>query len=155
MTIDIPGFGTLEIKYLVLDFNGTLARDGRLLEGSAKLINQLSNQLEIFVITADTFGTVEREMEGLPVKIVQMGKGDEREEKRALIKKLGAQQTAAVGNGKNDEYMLKEAAAGICIMGREGCSPGALLNADAVVSDLRDALELFLYPKRLKATLRY
>ena len=31
--IDVPGFGALRLEHLVLDYNGTLACDGMLLEG--------------------------------------------------------------------------------------------------------------------------
>ena len=33
LEIDIPGWGRLELASLVMDYNGTLARDGVLLEG--------------------------------------------------------------------------------------------------------------------------
>lgn len=31
--INIPGFGSLELDHLVLDYNGTMALDGQLIEG--------------------------------------------------------------------------------------------------------------------------
>lgn len=153
--VEVSGFGNLKIKHLVLDFNGTIAGDGCLLEGVGKLIRQLSKKLDIYVITADTFGSAERETAGLPVKMVHIGKEDERKEKLSLIERLGAEYTAAIGNGNNDEHMLRKAALGICVIGMEGCSVKALQNADVVVHDIRHALELFLHPKRLAATLRY
>ena len=42
MKIDIPGSDSLHIKYLVLDFNGTIATDGRLDEGLAERIQALA-----------------------------------------------------------------------------------------------------------------
>ena len=39
--IDIPGYKTLRIKYLVLDVNGTLACDGKLVPGVKERIDQL------------------------------------------------------------------------------------------------------------------
>lgn len=155
VAVEISGFGHIETKSLVLDYNGTLAKDGFLLDGVADLIKLLSEKLDVYVITADTFGSVAKEMEGLPVTIVHMGNGVEKDEKLSLIEKLGAKNTAAIGNGNNDELMLKEARLGVCIMGYEGCSVNTLQSADVVVHDIRHALELFLYPKRLKATLRY
>lgn len=155
VTVEISGFGNIETKNLVLDYNGTLAKDGTLLDGVADLISQLSEKLDVYVITADTFGSVAKEMEGLPVTIVHMGNGEEKEEKLSLIEKLGGKTTAAIGNGNNDELLLKKATPGICIMGNEGCSVKTLQAADVVVHDVRHALELFLFPKRLKATLRY
>jgi hypothetical protein len=33
LAVDIPGFGRFELDHLVLDYNGTLALDGRLVPG--------------------------------------------------------------------------------------------------------------------------
>jgi soluble P-type ATPase len=49
---------------------------------------------------------------------------------------------------------LKEAALGIAVLGDEGLSVSAMQNADLVVKNISDALDLFLKPKRLTATLR-
>jgi len=50
--------------------------------------------------------------------------------------------------------MFKEAALSICILGEEGTAVNALLNAHIIVNNINDALDLFLFPKRLVATLR-
>ena len=55
ITAEIPGWGSLEIKNLVLDFNGTIATDGRLIEGVAPLLGEIKEKnVDIYVITADT-----------------------------------------------------------------------------------------------------
>jgi soluble P-type ATPase len=59
-----------------------------------------------------------------------------------------------MGNGNNDELILKEAALGIAILGDEGISVTALKQADIMVKNISDALDLLLKPKRLMATLR-
>lgn len=61
---------------------------------------------------------------------------------------------AAVGNGANDAAMLREAALGIAVLGPEGLAAEALLAADVLVRDVRDALDLLLQPERLVATWR-
>jgi len=43
---------------------------------------------------------------------------------------------------------------GIAVLGDEGLSVSAMKNADIVVKNISDALDLFLKPKRLMATLR-
>jgi soluble P-type ATPase len=48
---------------------------------------------------------------------------------------------------------LKEAGLGIAVLGDEGMSVSAMKNADIVVKSIFDALDLFLKPKRLLATL--
>lgn len=155
INIDIPGYGKVEIVNLVLDYNGTLAKDGCLLNGVAELINRIAESIKIYVITADTFGSVAKELKNLPVKIIHIENGDERNEKLQLVKNLGPQVSASIGNGSNDEWMLKESSVGICIIGPEGCSTKALQSADVVITDIMNALDLFIHPNRLKATLRH
>ena len=41
MKTQIPGWGELEIKNLILDFNGTIAKDGKVLEGVKELLGKL------------------------------------------------------------------------------------------------------------------
>lgn len=40
--IEIPGYPTLKLEHLVLDFNGTLALDGQLLKGVAGRLERLT-----------------------------------------------------------------------------------------------------------------
>ncbi|AGK54012.1 HAD family hydrolase [Bacillus sp. 1NLA3E] len=155
ISIVIPGFGDIDIKNLILDFNGTIAKDGFLIKGVVELIKRVVQSVEIYVITADTFGSVANELKDLPVKIIPMETHDERNEKLALVKNLGSKGTVSIGNGGNDEWMLKESLIGICIIGQEGCSTKALHSADLAITDIKNALELFIFTKRLKATLRF
>jgi soluble P-type ATPase len=67
---------------------------------------------------------------------------------------LGTSKTIAIGNGSNDESMVREAAVGIAVVGQEGAAARTVLAADIVVNDIRDALDLLLSPARLIATLR-
>ena len=57
MKIDIPGYRTLDLRYLLLDYNGTLAVDGRILDPVRQRLHELSRHLQIQVLTADTHGT--------------------------------------------------------------------------------------------------
>jgi soluble P-type ATPase len=50
--------------------------------------------------------------------------------------------------------MLKQAALGIAVMQTEGMAREALLAADVVTPGIFEALDLLLFPDRLKATLR-
>lgn len=156
LIISIPGFGQVRIEHLVLDYNGTIAKDGQLIREAIEPIKNLSKTLSIHVLTADTFGTVHRELSGLPVTISKVGQGgNEITEKAHFINALGRDNTVAIGNGSNDEGVLLAARIGICIIGAEGCSARAMKHADIISTDIIDALELLLFPGRLKATLRY
>jgi soluble P-type ATPase len=61
--------------------------------------------------------------------------------------------TVAIGNGSNDQLILKEAAFGIAVLGEEGVSVSAIKSADIVVKSIQNALDLFLKPRRLTTTL--
>jgi soluble P-type ATPase len=75
-------------------------------------------------------------------------------EKEAYISALHVKECAAIGNGNNDIKMLQKAQIGICVIGDEGCSTKSLLASDIVCKSITEALELFIHPKRLVATLR-
>ena len=152
--INIPDFGQLRLEHLVLDYNGTLAMDGSLLDGVSQLLNRLSDHLHIHVLTADTFGGVRQQFAGSPCTIHVLPAGNEEKGKVDYIRQLGAPATVCIGNGRNDRLMLKEAAVGIGVIQQEGSSLQALLNADLIITDILDALNLLLSPRRLIATLR-
>ena len=67
--IAIPDFGELRLEHLVLDYNGTLALDGRLLFGVRERLERLAEQLTIHVITADTFGKAADYLAGIPCQL--------------------------------------------------------------------------------------
>lgn len=60
MRIEIPGYKTMDLKYLILDYNGTIAKDGIIPESVKERLKKLSGIYEIYVLTADTHGTRER-----------------------------------------------------------------------------------------------
>ncbi len=154
LTIDIPGAGPLALDHLVLDYNGTLAEDGSLLAGVRERLLRLAGSLVIHVITADTHGTVKRQLSELPVQVEVIGPSAQDKAKETAIDCLGAGRTAAMGNGRNDARMLARAALGIVIMQKEGAAMAAFAGADVCCTDIRHALDLLLYPDRLRATLR-
>ncbi|TWI76886.1 P-type E1-E2 ATPase [Desulfobotulus alkaliphilus] len=153
-TIDIPGFGKVKAFHLVLDYNGTLAQDGKLLNGVKERLQQLSESIRIHVVTADTFGSVEKALDGLPLSIVPIPPGNQGQAKKEYVESLGKDSVIAMGNGRNDAAMLQTARIGIAILMKEGASSQALLHADLTSTHICDALDLLLHPLRLTATLR-
>ena len=153
--VSVPGLGVLRIEHLVLDFNGTLATDGQLMSGVKKRLKILAEDLDIHVVTADTFGRAKQELKGLPVELVILPTDIPQDIAKAeYVNRLGAEVTACVGNGRNDCAMLKQSALGIAIMLEEGVAVDALMSGDVVVSDIKNALGLLTHPLRLVATLR-
>ena len=154
LRIDIPGAPTLELAHLVLDYNWTLAVDGEPLVGVAERLTHLAKQMEIHVVTADTFGKVQSRLLGLPCRITVLAQEDQVQAKRDYIRQLGPGKTVCMGNGRNDRLMLREAALGIAVIQGEGAASVTLAAADVVCGDAVTALDLLLHPLRLVATLR-
>jgi P-type E1-E2 ATPase len=150
----IPGYKTLLLSHLVLDYNGTIAFDGRLMAGVRERLEELSKRVSIHILTADTFGSVEKEMTAIPCNVVVIGKESQTQAKADYVRKLGLQKTVSVGNGRNDALMLKEAVLGIAVIQEEGACVETLVAADIVTRSILDALDLLLHPLRLTATLR-
>ena len=154
ISIDIPGFRTINLVHLVMDYNGTLAVDGMLLPGVAEVLKNLASQINIHVITADTFGMVKEQLKGLPVEITITPMEDQAGAKLRFISELGTDSVVAIGNGRNDRKMLEAATLGIAVIQTEGSAAETLTGADVVSPGILEALELLLNPKRLIATLR-
>lgn len=153
ITLDIPGHEVKKIENLVLDFNGTIAFSGNLIDGVEERLHTLSSMLKIYIITADTNGTVEDQCQHLPVSIHIIKSFSQHEQKASFVKELEGQ-SLCIGNGVNDERMFEEASIALAIIGQEGCSTKALLKSDLLISSINDGLDLLLYPNRLIATLR-
>jgi len=154
LEITIPGRTTFRIKNLLLDLNGTLGLDGHLLDGVEKRLLNLRDSFNIYIMTADTHGTAKTLKKQLGVQFVPMEKNYGMVQKLEFLKRIGEGSTITIGNGSNDVLMLKEAAIGICVIGKEGASWEAVQNSDVIVQDINDALEMLLNPKRVIATLR-
>ena len=63
IAVTIPGWGELSIEYLVVDFNGTVALDGKLKKGMKEAIEKLSQYVRVFIISADSYETLDEQPE--------------------------------------------------------------------------------------------
>ena len=152
--VEIPGYRQLQLAHLVMDYNGTLAVDGRIEDGVKALLTQLSADLTIHVITADTFGRAASQLSETPAQLTVLPPGHQDVAKRDFVNHLGCAGTVAVGNGRNDRLMLQAAELGIAVILREGAAAETMAAADIVCPGILPALELLTHPLRLTATLR-
>jgi soluble P-type ATPase len=153
ITVDAPGWGSYPIRHLVLDLNGTLTLDGAFIPGVKERIHDLSEKLDIHILTADTFGRAAKLCGDLPVTLHIIPEREQIQAKQKYLRGLPLK-TVAIGNGRNDMGMLVDAALGIAVMGPEGTSSEAMRAADVVTMSVHEALDLLIHPERLKATLR-
>jgi soluble P-type ATPase len=136
---------------LVLDYNGTVSKDGVLLPGVAAQLRRLAKIIRMTMLTADTFGKAKSQLNGLPiqVRIIRTGR-----DKADFVRERGANRVIAVGNGRNDVRMMAIAGLSVGVIGPEGAAVELMRAADIVVTDIHHALDLITHPLRVKASLR-
>jgi P-type E1-E2 ATPase len=150
----VPGRGELQLQHLILDMNGTLTLEGRLLEGVAERIEQLKETLNVYLLTADTFGTGAQVARQLRIEMSAVSPVNGGQDKADFAAAIAPTGVVAIGNGYNDKEMFVQADLSIAVIGPEGCCTAALQNADIVVNHINDALDLLLNPLRIVADLR-
>ncbi len=153
LRIDIPRWGSIEIENIVIDLNGTLATDGKIPPEVKEKIGSLSQLAKIYILTADPQRPANEEISGMKAELIRVLGEDSKQGKLDFLRTLNPEMTVAIGNGNNDQLILKEAAFGIAVLGDEGVSLSALQSADILVKSIQSALDLFLKPGRLTHTL--
>lgn len=151
LSVPIPGRGELRLEHLLVDVNGTLTNRGVLLDFVTSRLEHLRDMLDIRLVSADTFGTLDAIAGRLQVGAVRAATG---EDKLRVLDELGRHRCVVIGNGANDALVLEAAAVSFAVLGPEGASAAALRCADVVCASITDALDLLLDPKALSATLR-
>lgn len=154
INVNIPGRHEISLEYAVFDFNGTLGTDGVLEDKLEEKIEALSKRVKIYVVSSDTYGTVTKQCEKLPIESIVLPKGKCGDAKKEFVLSLGKEKTLCVGNGYNDYPMLSVGELSIVIIGREGASVKAIQGADVVFANIFDAMDFLLNDKRMVATLR-
>jgi soluble P-type ATPase len=154
ISINIPGFAEVTLEHVIFDYNGTLAVDGLLIEGLAEKLTELSKKLKIHVVTGDSLGTAKKELQGIPCDVLIVPPAEQGLAKKNFIHTLNPSKTVSIGNGRNDQQLMKESIIGIITLGGEGTSIEALSAADVVVATIFDAFDLLEHPNRLLSTLR-
>ncbi len=150
----IPGRGKVTIEHVILDFNGTIAVDGILIPGIVERIEELHSLVTVHVITADTNGTARAQLENVPCTLEIIGEERQDRAKLEYAERFGLEKVLAIGNGRNDFLLLKNAAVGICVIQGEGAAVKTMQVAEMVCATVNDALGLLLRPQRVTATLR-
>ncbi len=152
--LTIPGREPLTLTTLVSDVNGTLAVDGQLIEAVIPLFTEISQSLEVYLLSADTLGTAQQIADQLNARVHRLTPGNEVRQKADFLRQFGSEHCVTLGQGANDEELLRQAGLGIAVLSREGSAASTLQAADIVAPDIVSALELITHPKRIVATLR-
>jgi soluble P-type ATPase len=159
--LDIPGFGRLHLKAMCSDYTGTLSYRGKLIRGVRTRLFEISEKLDIHVVTSDTRKTARAELQGIPLTLqddIPSSRHDDY--KKDYVENIGIDlnQVVVFGNGQNDRLWLRAVrdAGGLAIavdVG-EGCAMETMTTAHVFVSGITKALDLLVDDKRLIGTLR-
>jgi soluble P-type ATPase len=151
--IQRPGQINLEIDFILIDFEGTLASDRRVHPKAKDKINLLSKRTKIYILTKGEKESVEEALKNVKAEIVYLDEGKSSPQKVDLLRQRGVSRTVTIGNGADDAPMMEEAGFSICVIGKEGTLSEAMNKADVVFLNILDALDFLLKPLRQKATL--
>lgn len=151
--IQRSGQEPLEIDFILIDFEGTLAPDCRVHPKAKEKLNLLAKRAKIYILTKEEKEHVEEVLRKVNAEIVYLTEGESSKKKLDLLRQLGATRTVAVGGGADDGPMIAEAVLGLCVIGKAGASAKAVKNADGVFTDILDTLDFLLKPLRQRATL--
>jgi len=122
------------------------------------MLQKLGRLVRILVVTSDTFGTVEKELGGLPVEIIRLRTGQRHHEAKLVLLRQrcpALSKVAVFGNGRNDALVLaavkKARGVAVAVDNGEGVAREATENANLLIHGADNALQLLLEPNRLKA----
>ncbi len=148
-----PGQNPIEIEYILIDFEGTLATDRRVNPKAKDKINLLSKRTKIYIFIQSEKEIALKSLKNTKAEIIFISEGKACEEKLNFIRQIKPENSVVIGNGKSDVQIIKESALSFCVTGREGAYKEALIHSDIIVNDIIDALDFLLKPLRQKATL--
>ena len=154
--INIPNLGKINIENVIFDINGTLQFEGKISEDLIPKFVKLKEIYNVYLVSSDTRGNLKEIAKKLDVDYVKIDpKGiTDAEAKNNELKRLGKDITVAIGNGNNDELMLKNAILGLVIIGSEGASVKSIINSDVAFQDPISAIDFLLDETTMIATLR-
>lgn len=151
MKIDIPGLGSYNLKHVFIDYNGTIAYEGKLLDNMLPALTKLTQTYQVHIITGDTYGNVSDIFKNTDINLILASTA---RDKADLVSAFDKETCISIGNGAIDALMFNKTAISIAILGKEGCSIKALKNADILVQDIYDAFKIITNKNQLIATLK-
>lgn len=152
-TVSVPGWGTIDLKHVVIDLNGTVTESGRIIPGVLDGLKALRSEgFDIYVLSGDTRNNLHRSFDGSPG--INSVVTNTARDKKAFVESIGPGNTVCIGNGNIDAEMFRVARLAICTIQAEGAASKALMEADIVVTHIKDAFDVLLDTDRLIATLR-
>lgn len=148
----ITNSGEFEIKTIVLDLNGTLSVKGKIPDGVKERFSKLKEMdIDVFLFTGDQRGTAEDLCRKLGI---DFKKAKSVEDKERFFLEFDPETTAAIGNARIDIGKFKHAKISVATIQSEGIHTDIIQHVDIIVPSILDALDLFIDPNSLIATMK-
>ncbi|MDF2950073.1 MAG: putative haloacid dehalogenase-like hydrolase [Sedimentibacter sp.] len=154
ININVPGRCTYNIENIIFDYNGTIAVNGKISEATREKISLLCDMADVYVLTADTYGSAAKECEGLNLTLKTFPKDNAADYKLKTVEELGKDKTICFGNGYNDLKMFEAASISVAVLEKEGMCGSLMREATILVKSIEDGINLLLNTNALIATLR-
>lgn len=143
---------SLMLNTIILDLNGTISIDGKLIPWVKDKILALKKEWwTVLLCSGDTQWTAAKTAKWLWATLhICKNQND----KKNILKEYKTKHCVAIGNGHIDIKLMEKCALSIAVIQAEWCYSKAILSSDIVCLTIVDALDILLMPKRLIATLR-
>jgi soluble P-type ATPase len=146
------GVGEINLDTIILDLNGTLAIDGKLVDGVIPRINKLKESgFKLYLFTGDQRGTASQQASELGIELMFAKTTSEKAE---CAKKCNFETTVAIGNARIDIGTFENSKIKIATLQKEGIHASIINHVDVIVPSINDALDLLLNPDSFNATMR-
>ena len=89
ITIQRPGQEPLEIDFILIDFEGTLASDRRVHPKAKDKINLLSKRTKIYILTKEEKELVEEVLRKVKAEIIYLTEGEASQQEIGFIAPIG------------------------------------------------------------------
>lgn len=152
MIFNVGNVGKIELNTIVLDLNGTLSVNGKVVKGAKKRLLKLEKLgYKIILFTGDQRGTAKSICDKLNIeyKITKTAKDKGKE-----MAKLDLKTCVAIGNARIDIETLKMAKISILTLQSEGIHTETIKYADIIVPNINDALGLLINNDSFCATMK-
>lgn len=152
MEYNPTGVGKIELDTIILDLNGTLAVEGKLVTGVADRIKKLKELgFKIFLFTGDQRGTAAIQAAELGIELKY---AKNTEEKALCSKECNFETTVAIGNARIDIGTFLNSKVRIATLQKEGIHAGIIEHVDIITNSINDALDILINPDSFNATMR-
>jgi soluble P-type ATPase len=146
------GVGEINLDTIILDLNGTLAVDGKLVEGVIGRINKLKELgFKLYLFTGDQRGTASQQAAELGIEIMF---AKTTAEKAECSKRCNFETTVAIGNARIDIGTFENSKIKIATLQKEGIHAAIINHVDIIIPSINDALDLLINPDSFNATMR-